>query len=292
VHIWLRAPCVVQIKDVSLRAELRKKKAAAPALDDLVDVVPDEELPLLDRRHIDESRLTPEQRQWREHGFLILPRLMPDHLIDAYCRVREKIDDPGGYPSVNPYHEVEEMRDLCLFPPLTRMVDLLIGEPMGLSLALTGWISTERNWHQDDYLNPPTVTGWYAAVWIALDQIHPDAGPFEYIAGSHRWPIVRREKLFDYLDPEERTKLSWPKTSEEILVPLLERKIEESGCVTQRFVANKGDVLIWHAHLVHRGSRPRNSKLLRKALIAHFTSIYRLVDAPQILRHKGQGYYF
>jgi hypothetical protein len=291
VHVWLRTECVAQVRGATLCAELRRKKAYAPSLDDLVEEVPDEELPPLDRRYVDEGRLTPEQRHWRDHGFLILQRFLPNDLIDAYCRVREKLKDPGGYPSVNPYHEVVEMRDLCLYPPLPRMLESLIGEPMGMSLALTGWISTERNWHQDD-LNPPSVNGWYAAVWIALDDIHPDSGPFEFVPGSHRWPIVRRDKLFDFIDPEERTQLSWPKTSEGILVPLLERKIKGSAATTQQFVASKGDVLIWHAHLVHRGSSPRNPRLLRKSLIAHFTSIHRLLDAPQVLEHKGQGYYF
>ena len=47
---------------------------------------------------------------------------------------------------------------------------------MLLHLALTGWISTQRDWHQDDYLNPPFVANWYAAVWMALDDISAESG--------------------------------------------------------------------------------------------------------------------
>ena len=66
---------------------------------------------------------------------------------------------------------------------------------MCLSLALTGWVSTERNWHQDDYLNPPDVDAWYVAAWLALDDIPSGSGPFQYVPGSHRWPAIRGDKV-------------------------------------------------------------------------------------------------
>ena len=36
---------------------------------------------------------------------------------------------------------------LALHPPLLRMMESLVGEPMLLHLALTGWVSTQRDWH-------------------------------------------------------------------------------------------------------------------------------------------------
>ena len=54
-----------------------------------------------------------------------------------------------------------------------------------MHLNLTGWVSTERNWHQDDYLNP-FINSWYGRL-VALDKISADAGPFEYVPGSHKW---------------------------------------------------------------------------------------------------------
>jgi len=160
-----------------------------------------------------------------------------------------------------------------------------------MHLNLTGWISTERNWHQDDYLNPPTVNNWYAAVWFALDAIHPDSGPFEFIPRSHKWRAIRRDKLLEHLPPEDRTG-NWPKTSEHILVPLLEKEIERSGLKPQQFIAKKGDILIWNGHLMHRGTSPKNPGSPRKAIITHYSSIYRRIDAPRPVNFKGQGHYF
>ena len=74
-------------------------------------------------------------------------------------------------------------------------IEMLIGTPMGLNLALTGWRSTTRTWHQDDYLNPPYINCHYAAVWIALEDIDPDCGMFEFVPGSHKWPLTRGAKI-------------------------------------------------------------------------------------------------
>jgi hypothetical protein len=38
----------------------------------------------------------------------------------------------------------------------------------------------------------------------------------------------------------------------------------------QTFMVNKGDVLIWHANLVHGGSPVKNKNRTRKSLVAHY----------------------
>jgi len=95
------------------------------------------------------------------------------------------------------------MRYLLLYPPLMAKLKEVIGEEMILHLCLTGWVSTQRGWHQDDYLNPSFVNSWRTAVWIALGDIH---GPFEYVLGSHRWPLMRGEKVRALLTDEERAR--------------------------------------------------------------------------------------
>jgi ectoine hydroxylase-related dioxygenase (phytanoyl-CoA dioxygenase family) len=160
------------------------------------------------------------------------------------------------------------------------MMESLVGEDMLLHLALTGWVSTEREWHQDDYLNPPFVAGWYAAVWMALDDISPDSGPFEYLPGSHRWGLLRMDKVRSFLTEEELTRKDpaagvnqWPKYAERFVTPAVERRIERSGLPIRRFLARKGDVLIWHGRLMHRGSLPRVPGTPRRSLITHYSGI-------------------
>jgi hypothetical protein len=70
---------------------------------------------------------------------------------------------------------VPEIRDLSLYPPLHEVIKELFGGEFVLHLNLTGFVSTERDWHQDDYLNPPFINGWYLATWMALEDIDVSA---------------------------------------------------------------------------------------------------------------------
>jgi 2-polyprenyl-3-methyl-5-hydroxy-6-metoxy-1,4-benzoquinol methylase len=278
--------------DAQLRATARRPATSELTWADISEDVADEELPVLDRRSIDVTSLSAEQRSWRENGYVIVSRFVPDELIDRYCAVRIKKPRDIGWVSPAPYHEVTEIRDLCLYKPLTDLLEKLVGEPMGLHLNLTGWVSTERDWHQDDYLNPPVVNGHYAAVWTALDRIEPDSGPFEFVPGSHRWPIIRQAKILDLLGYDDPNDPNWPKESERLLTPFFEREIKQRGAKIERFLGNKGDILIWHSRLLHRGSLAERAGAERRSMIAHYSALGYRPDMPHVGQHRGGGRYF
>jgi SAM-dependent methyltransferase len=278
--------------DLFLRVRARRPVRSGLTWTDLSEEVDDFDLPPLDRRSIDLARLSPEQRAWRENGYLIVPELIPEHLIDGYCAVRRHVSLAEGWTSPSPYLDIPEIRDLCLHQPLMDLLEQLIGEPLGLHLNLTGWVSTERDWHQDDYLNPAGINGHYAAVWTALDRIRLDAGPFEFVPGSHRWPIIRQAKVLRLLGYTNVDDPTWPYDSELLLTPFFEEEIKHRGATIERFLGNKGDVLIWHARLLHRGSRPAYPGSERRSMIAHYSAVSRRTDFPNVRRHPGGGLYF
>ena len=199
---------------------------------DLTEVPRPSLLPWLDRPGLHDRRLTPHQRAWRRDGVVIMPKMLSDEEIDPYVAVRSKLGLQGGWHSPTPYLHVPELRSLALAPKLMRILRDLLGEDMMLHLCLTGWVSTERDWHQDDYLNPGHVNSYYAAVWIALDDIAAESGPFEYIPGSHRWRLMRQARVRRFLTPEEEASRDprtgaefWPKLSERFVVPAIAREI-------------------------------------------------------------------
>jgi hypothetical protein len=255
-------------------------------------------LPRLDQPEVDEAALMPEQRAWRRDGVVVLRDFMPASLLDPYIERRAQLARRGGWMSASPYMHVPELRAVCLYPPLREMMRRLIGEEMMLHLNLTGWISTERNWHQDDYLNPSFVNSWYAAVWFALDDIHPDSGPFEYVPGSHRWPLLRGDKVRAEMTPRERAAAngplgadSWPKITERFVVPAIEAEIRDRQAPAQQFLGTKGDVLIWHGRLLHRGTKPVRTDLERRALIAHYSGVSHRPDMANRRTDRQGGVY-
>jgi SAM-dependent methyltransferase len=61
---------------------------------------------------------------------------------------------------------------------------LLIKPPRGGDLGTVGWHTDRKNW--------PFWEGEVLTVWLALDDIAPDAGPVLYVEGSHRWPDAEK----------------------------------------------------------------------------------------------------
>lgn len=253
-------------------------------------------VPPLDRPDIDKSALTPDQQSWCRDGVVILRNFLPDSLMDPYIARRRLLDSPGGWNSPVPYLQISELRNLALYPPLMDKLQHLLGEQMMLHLALTGWISTERTWHQDDYLNPPYVNSWYAAVWIALHHIDPASGPFEYIPGSHRWPLLRGDKVRRFLTKEEHQRKEhgvnqWPKYAERFVTPAIEAEIARVRSPARTFLAERGDVLIWHGRLMHRGSMPLVPGMERRSLITHYSGHAHRPDmVNQVADENGQLY--
>jgi len=215
----------------------------------------------------------------------------PVHFLDGTVMDGQGDWRPGGWPDCTPYMRHTEILDALA--PFAERLESMFGEPMGVHLNLTGWVSTQRDWHQDGYLNPDPCADHYAAVWLALDDIHADAGPFQWVPGSHRaHPPIRQDAMLDALDvgPEDHT---WPKQSERLLSPMFDELY--GGDVTQAavdYLPRTGDALIWHARTLHRGSPPRDMNRLRPALIAHFSGIHHRPDMPTAVQHDGGGWYF
>jgi Phytanoyl-CoA dioxygenase (PhyH) len=243
----------------------------------------------------------PSSADWNENGFVIKKNLLPEELMERYeqCWIEnnaEYVDGefvmtrPGGWPDCTPYRRHPEVMDILTFKEINDTMEALIGEPAAVHLNLTGWVTTTRDWHQDTYLNPAHVGDYYVAIWIALETINPDSGPFQLIPGSHRWPTVTREKILEALPPEKRD-YRWPKYSEEILTPIFTHQIAKRNAEVLTYLPERGDVLFWHGRLLHRGSLPNISGMIRKSLIAHYSGINHRSDMPKAERH-GDGWYF
>jgi ectoine hydroxylase-related dioxygenase (phytanoyl-CoA dioxygenase family) len=50
----------------------------------------------------------------------------------------------------------------------------------------------------------------------------------------------------------------------------IEKLLEARGLEKKYFEANTGDVLIWHANLIHGGSAIQQSGATRKSMVAHY----------------------
>lgn len=228
---------------------------------------------------------------WNDTGVIYLPGMISSKSMDDYeAEWLANSPGQGGWEYATPYMNYPALRRLVCDFGLAYHLKRTMGEWAGVHLNLTGWRSTTRDWHQDSYLNPSHVGDYYAAVWIALADIHPDSGPFQYVPGSHRWDCqVTQEKIGRYLDLDDPR---WPTYSEEILTPLFTEEIAKRGCEVETYLPKRGDVLLWHPRLLHRGSIPNVPGMERRALIAHYSGLNHREDMPKVAQHEAGGFYF
>ena len=149
--------------------------------------------------------------------------------------------------------------------------------------SLTFDIGTEQEAHNDAAFFNTDPEHAMAATWIALEDIHIDAGPLYYVAGSHNFdhltasdvlaenPVLKM--LVEEFRKSGRTAMENKELSNVIYTAysaLLLRRLEEQASEKIPVIVKKGDVFVWHAWLIHGGMPRVDRNLTRKSIVAHF----------------------
>lgn len=218
-------------------------------------------------------------RKWHEDGYLILSRFFSDEELDTVWAAYEKAiaegrvippkevffegdELPGRV--LNPHFHVEEVRQMLFDQRMSDVVSLLLGAQASPFQTIIGHKTSEQLQHSDSIHMTTYPTGYLAANWIAFEDIHPDCGPLVYHPGSHKLPYLMSDELgipYDVGYKGYRT----------IYEPAIQKLISDHNLEPKYFLAKKGDVLLWHANLLHGGSKLRDpAHVSRKALVCHF----------------------
>jgi len=268
-----------------------------PSFDELTVSYPDDRVPYLDQVSSKKKHLLPHQKYWADHGYLLIEGMISPELCDRYVSLREQLVlGLNRFPTFTPYLQYDLIKDMFCSEEMHFLINDLIGEELGLHFNLSPFTSTERGWHQDEYLNPPETYGRYIAAWIAVDDVPEDSGPFEFIAGSHKLPTVSREKVMPYLKQQYQLGYSpnydWSVHSAMFVNPAYFFKFAASGNKVTKFLGKKGDVLLWHSRLIHRGAPPVRPGVRRPGIIGHYSPIRTARWFGDDVRRYGSGGYY
>jgi phytanoyl-CoA dioxygenase PhyH len=222
-------------------------------------------------------------RGWATRGFAVLPRFFDAARLDGIWAAYEKAvaegrlslqpepfrnpEDPHPSRSLDSHLLIPEINALLRDEGLRRWMSLLFGREAVPYQTLVSHKGSEQSEHSDAVHMTTYPLGYLAAAWVAFEDIHPDCGPVVYYPGSHRLPYLSslslgisaaefREKGYDVYNQRYE--------------PAIQRLIAEKSLVREAFLPKKGDVLVWHANLIHAGSPRRNIKLSRKSAVLHF----------------------
>jgi ectoine hydroxylase-related dioxygenase (phytanoyl-CoA dioxygenase family) len=122
---------------------------------------------------------------------------------------------------------------------------------------------SEQGIHQDFAFVHAEVPRYLVGAWIACDRVDAENGPLLYYPGSHRIPafdfgggdILYRNQGHDRLEAFERY----------LAETCRDRPAEFLH-------ADPGDVLLWHAALVHAGSPVQDHTRTRRSFVCHYSS--------------------
>jgi Phytanoyl-CoA dioxygenase (PhyH) len=222
--------------------------------------------------------------QYIDEGYVIFRGEVDPSLVDEYVSFFERSwDDPPPLIYLHwqrqllpmdrrLYDEVTKVADLhcyfgrageLVFPRrVLRFLAQIFERTPVVFQTMSMRKGSEENLHIDTgplTLSEPMAL---AASWLALEDIDEGSGVFEFIPGSHQLPELLHQGVG-----------KGHKGNFEEYDRVLQRTVEmctERGLTTKRFLAKKGDVLVWHADLMHGGAAIENKDSTRRSLVAHF----------------------
>lgn len=125
-------------------------------------------------------------------------------------------------------------------------------------------VGTQQEAHSDIVHFSCLPEKFMCGVWLAMEDIHPDAGPLFYYPGSHRWPVMSNALV--------------GRRGYETSLGSAQDPFEEAWralCAAQdahpsTFLARKGQALIWCANLLHGGSAQTDPRRTRWSQVTHY----------------------
>lgn len=216
---------------------------------------------------------------FKENGFVVLEKAIEDELLDKYIESwnrdnSAKFDQHGnnfGWSTEFEYLNHSEVMDIMCHPVINQFfTDLQIA--VALHRVDTWGTSSEKPWHQDSTFTNPNAYNNYIGAWVAAENVHEQAGPFQLIPKSHKWEFDKHSVYFGE-NSGEIIDGRWVNT-------YLQKEIEShSDQEPFTFLGKKGDVLIWHGNLLHRALIPTDKTIMRRAVIGHYTNTFHCEEA-------------
>ena len=235
-------------------------------------------------------------RHWIRHGMLVLSAAVPAILLD---RAEEELDRAyrGEIPELRfscPEVAGDEIiplkesvtrlpakgldlhwlspitRDLIFAPKLRQFLELLFERRLLASQSLAFLRGSAQPYHMDTFYVAYSSPIQFAASWIALEDVTAGGGELAYLERSHKLPEHLLHGGFKSVwEAQRMTGRKDQRNLAEEYEARLADAASTHGLPEKTFLAERGDVLIWHASLAH-GGKPISQHRTRKSIVTHY----------------------
>ena len=236
-------------------------------LDSAVHMPEDERFKKLDLNPASQESLL----KWSDHGYAILPGFYSEEEVDAFnqeidrLQSEDKINFKYGNKLMFAIHKSPLLMSAGKNAKLLDILGLLLDGEARLFQSINFITGSQQKSHSDHIHMTTYPFGNLIAAWVALEDIGPDCGPLHYYPGSHKLPYVFNE----HMDNEGTYFKLGDKTYEDY-ESVINTLIKDKGLHKEVFLARKGDILIWHANLLHGGEKVNKPNSTRKSMVFHY----------------------
>lgn len=221
--------------------------------------------------HLPQALDRSENPSWNENGYIILREFLSSEEVDQInADMNQALENKTidfnytGRKIHFAYEKVEKIRNLMRHPDLIKTLEAQLGAQVVPFQSINFYYGSEQKAHSDSIHMSTYPKGGLIAAWIALDDTNDDNGPLFYYPGSHRLPYVCNKDI--------GASTSWflSPNPNKLYEEFIDQTISKEGLSKEVFYAKKGDVLIWHANLLHGGMPHHDMSKTRRSLVVHY----------------------
>lgn len=231
---------------------------------------------------VDQLDFSTEERRvadsLHERGYAILDFPDPD-ILARVDRIKRRFAPRFGLDDEQPSRRLQETsvrrvqdawlqdedaRAIAANPVVLALLGKLYGRRAIPFQTLNFPVGTEQKLHSDSNHFSSLPERFMCGVWLAMEDVHPDAGPLIYAPGTHKWPIIsnlmigRRGRGGQTHSAQAPFEAAW------------DALLEAHQVKSELLLAKKGQALIWAANLLHGGSFQKDKSLTRWSQVTHY----------------------
>lgn len=224
------------------------------------------------------------KQYYEENGYVVIKSAIQEKNIQNFINAYEEIKhNPffvyysqsrhvGTRPELNEHGYIQEsmqnasrlaffkkfsqgIQNCIYHPNIAAALQVITGEAIHVSWQNMFFDqSTGTVEHQDSWYLDTEPAGNLVGVWVALEDISPECGPFFVVPQSHKIGLLDRKDYPNHND----------------FVDIVKKKMSELGNNKKAMTIDKGDIIIWHPYLIHGALNCQNSNLSRKSFTSHY----------------------
>jgi len=209
--------------------------------------------------------------QWSNKGYMVLENHFSPATCDAIMQEIEALMKKGvlqfkwGNKLMFANKKSALIRKITQDADISKLLNFLLDKEMVPFQTINFITGSGQRAHSDSVHMTTYPLGYLLAIWIALEDVHPDSGPLFYYPGSHKLPYLLNNDWNTNSSFLSLGKHDYPDYED-----MIEELVQKKQYPKEELIAKKGDVLIWHANLVHGGTPIKNPALTRKSMVVHY----------------------